>query len=146
MAGEEFMTLGSESISGGPEAIIGLIASMFLIFLVISVVMYVFMGFAFMSIAKKAKLPTPGLAWIPGVGPLIIAYQASKMHWWPWLLLIGSVIPFLNFFTGLAFMVFAIIWLWKTFEAVNKPGWFALLSIIPIVNFIVIGIAAWSKD
>jgi len=139
MAGEELMNLGVGTI-------FSLIAGMFVIFLLIFVALYVFMGFAFMSIAKKAKLSTPGLAWIPGVGPLIITYQASKMHWWPWLLLIGCAIPILNIFASIAFMVFTIIWLWKTFEAINKPGWFAILMLIPVVNMIIIGVTAWSKN
>lgn len=107
---------------------------------------YVYMSLAFMAIAKKAKLKTPGLAWIPGIGPEIIAYQTSKMHWWPWLLLIGYLIPFVSGLFGIVFAVFGVIWQWKMFEAVKKPGWWALLSIIPIVGLVMVGVAAWSKD
>jgi magnesium-transporting ATPase (P-type) len=107
--------------------------------------MYIFMAFAFKAMAKKANLKNPNLAWIPFVGPLILAFQASKMHWWPWLLLIGTVIPFLNFITGIVFMVFAIIWHWKLFEAIKKPGWWAILMLVPIANIIVIALGAWGK-
>jgi len=126
--------------------LVALIAGMFVLFLVIAVAMYVLLGFAFTSIGRKANLKTPELAWIPGVGPLIIAYQASNMHWWPWLLLIGCVIPFVNILASIAFGVFTIIWMWKTFEAIKKPGWWAILLLIPVVNIIMICIAAWSKD
>ena len=98
-----------------------------------------------MAMAKKARLPTPGLAWLPGVGPAIIAFQASKMAWWPWLLLIGMFIPVLNFVFMTAFLVFATIWQWKLFEAINKPGWWAILCLIFPLNLIFWGIAAWSK-
>ena len=128
------------------EEVLALLAAFALFAFFAFVVMYIYMGFAFMAIGKKAKLETPGLAWIPFVGPMIIAYQASKMHWWPWLLYIGIIIPVLNTLASLALSVVFIIWLWKTYEVINKPGWWALLMIIPIVGLIFVGIAAWSKD
>lgn len=106
---------------------------------------YIYMGFAYTAIGKKAKLKNPSLAWIPFVGPAIIAFQASKMPWWPWLLLIGTIIPFVGWIFSIAFAVFWIIWHWKLFEKIKKPNWWAILLIIPIVNFVIIGIAAWSK-
>jgi hypothetical protein len=122
-----------------------LMAGMMFVFVFVFAALYVYLGFAFMAIAKKAKLKQPALAWIPAVGPLIIAYQTSKMHWWPWLLLIGYVIPVIGWIAQIAFAVFAVIWLWKMFEKIKRPGWWAILCIIPIVNFVLFGIAAWSK-
>ncbi|MDG5816830.1 hypothetical protein QA601_17165 [Chitinispirillales bacterium ANBcel5] len=104
---------------------------------------YIYISFAFMVIGKKAKLSHPGLAWIPGLGMFIVAFQASKMHWWPWLLLIGFLIPFVNVVALILFLVYSIIWDWKMFQAINKPGWLALLLFVPIVNFVIMGIAAW---
>ncbi len=135
MAYEELMT----------GEILALIAGMILISIIVAIGLYIYTSFAFMAIAKKAKQKNPGLAWIPGVGPLIIAYQTSKMHWWPWLLLIGCLIPFLGWIATMTFWVFSIIWMWKMFEKVKKPGWWAILMIIPIVGLIMVGIAAWSK-
>lgn len=107
--------------------------------LVVSIGAYVFVSFAFMAIARKNKQSSPGIAWIPGVGPLIIAFRAAKMHWWPWLLLIGAIIPLLNFIVILVFAVFAIIWMWKMFEAVGRPGWWGLVpSIISILSEVLI--------
>ena len=122
-----------------------LIAGMIFIFVLICIGLYIYISFAFMAIARKAKLKSPGLAWIPGVGPAIIAFQTSKMHWWPWLLLIGYIIPAVNGLFSLAFMVFYIIWMWKMFEVVKKPGWWSIFVIIPPVWLVFIGIAAWSK-
>ncbi|MGV8162989.1 MAG: hypothetical protein ACP5N2_06685 [Candidatus Nanoarchaeia archaeon] len=133
-------------MAGVAGGLIALIASMILFFVVLAIAIYVYMGFAFMAIAKKANLEAPGLAWIPAVGPVIIAYQASKMHWWPWLLLIGCIIPFVNFIAAPVFTVFAIIWMWKMYEAIKRPGWWAIMMIIPIVGLVFAGIAAWSKD
>ena len=126
-------------------AIIALIAGMLLVFSIIMLGLYIFLSFAYMAIGRKAGLKTPELAWIPGVGPLILAFQASKMHWWPWLLIIGTFIPVVNGLFSLAFMVFAIIWHWKLFEAISKPGWWAIIMLIPIVGLIFIAIAAWGK-
>ncbi len=121
----------------------------FILMFVISIGVYIYTSFAFMNLAKKNRQNSPGLAWIPGVGPLIVSYKASKMHWWPWLLLIGLVIPFVNFVIMIVFMVFAFIWMWKLFEAVGKPGWWPLLSLIPFVGpilfMVFLGIAAWGK-
>lgn len=129
--------------------ILAFLAGMIVLVVIISIGLYIYMSFAYMAIGKKAKLKSPGLAWIPGVGPAIIAFQTSKMHWWPWLLLIGFIIPFLNFIAILVFVVFAIIWQWKMLEAVKRPGWWVLLSLIPAVGtliwLIMVGIAAWGE-
>ena len=128
------------------EEFLALLAAFALFTFFAFVVLYIYMGFAFMAIGKKAKLETPALSWIPFVGPMIIAYQASKMHWWPWLLYIGIILPFLNILASLALTVVFIVWLWKTYEAINKPGWWALLIPIPVVGLVFMGVAAWSKD
>jgi hypothetical protein len=132
-----------ELIGGG---LLALIMGMIVVFIIVGIALYIYMSFAFMAIGRKAKLKTPELAWIPGVGPLILAFQTSKMHWWPWLLLIGTLIPVIGFIFSITFAVFAVIWYWKMFEAIKRPGWWALLCLIPIVNFVLYGIAAWSKD
>lgn len=115
------------------------------VFLVLLLAVYIYLSFAYSAIGRRAKVRSPGIAWFPFLGPLIIAYRSSRMHWWPWLLLIGMVIPFINIFANLAFFVVSIIWHWKMFESVKRPGWWAILNVIPIVNFIVIGMAAWGK-
>ncbi|MDE1848790.1 MAG: hypothetical protein KGH55_02050 [Nanoarchaeota archaeon] len=109
------------------------------------IAVWVYMAFAFTAIAKKLKYKYPGIAWIPFVGPLIIAFQASKMHWWPWLLLIGYVVPVIGWIATVTFWVFSIIWMWKMFERIKRPGWWAILMIVPIVGLVMIGVAAWGK-
>ncbi len=123
----------------------------FLVFLLILIiVIYIYSTIAMMAIAKKANHPHPALVWIPLVGPLLVTSQIAKMPWWPILLLLGTWIPIAGYAFTLAFLIFSFIWIWKTFEAVNKPGWWVLLSLIPLVGtviyLILLGVAAWSKD
>jgi hypothetical protein len=134
--------LAGGALAGG---LVALIMGMLVVAIIICFILWIYLSLAYMAIGKKAQLSTPGLAWIPGVGPAIIAFQASKMHWWPWLLIIGMFIPFIGAIFSIAFAVYYIIWSWKMFEAVDKPGWWAILLLIPIVNLIMVGIAAWSK-
>ncbi len=135
--------IDSSTLLGG--GIFAMLAGfVFLAFLIV-IGLYIYTSFAYMAMAKKAKQPSPGLAWIPMVGPAIIAFKSSKMHWWPWLILIGLFIPLISGITNLAFFIFVVIWRWKLMEDIKKPGWWSLLMIIPVVNLIMIGIAAWSK-
>jgi len=139
------MDLSSLGGAGAVGAIMAIIAGMLAVFLVIGIILWVYMGFAFTAIGKKAKVRYPALAWIPGIGPALVAFNASGMHWWPWLLLLITAIPYIGSIASLAFSVYSIIWMWKMFEEINKPGWWAILMLIPIVNLVVIGMAAWGK-
>ena len=132
--------------AGGVAAVLAILAAVFLFAVVASIVVYVYSSFAFMAIAKKVKYSTPGIAWVPAVGPLLITSKTAKMHWWPILLLIVFPIPYIGGLAGLAVAVFSIIWLWKTFEVLKRPGWWAILCIIPIVGLVMIGIAAWGDS
>ncbi len=136
---EELMRIGS--IAG--LIALGTIAVMIILVIVVGV--YIYTSFAFLAIARKVKFKHPKIAWIPAVGPLLIMSKTAKMHWWPILLLIGMVVPFIGSVALLILAVYSVIWLWKTFEALKRPGWWAILCIIPVVNLIFIGIAAWSK-
>jgi hypothetical protein len=119
---------------------------MFGFFLFILVVgLYIYSSLALVAIAKKANHPSPNLAWIPFVGPAIVSSQIAGMPWWPILFVLGAVVPFIGFAFSLAFCVFSIIWMWKTFEKIGKPGWWAIMVLLPIVYFILLGVAAWSK-
>lgn len=146
----DLTSMNSAAGSSFMPALVTIILGMLVAVLVVGIIIWIYTALAFMAIGRKAKDSMPGLAWIPGVGPTIIAFRAAKMAWWPWLLLIAFVIPFVNFLAIIAFMIFAIIWQWKMFEAISRPGWWALMPIIPVVGGIIwlvmVGIAAWSKN
>ena len=124
----------------------------------IAIAAYIFMSFAFMRLGKKTNQQNSALAWIPGVGPLIIAFNATKNDVKPWwALLIGFVtalISMIFFVIGgssnvamiiigvviliaalvflVYFSVYTYIWNWKLFIAVKKPGWWALIPLFSI--------------
>ncbi len=122
-------------------------------FLIIVFLFYVYFSFVYSKIGKKAKLESPGIAWMPFFGKLAIIFEASKMHWWPFLvwvlgftlsyllIVIGGIIGFnalkiffiigliLSLVISIIVFVMGIIWHWKTYEAVNKPGWFILIPV-----------------
>lgn len=139
-----------------------LVVGLMVAVVIIAIVVWIYTSLAFMAISRKAKQKYPGLAWIPGVGPIIVSFIAAKMSWWPWLLLIGVLVMWIPMagiviysIAMIIFAVYAIIWQWKLFEKIGKPGWWAVVPvgvIIPIVGFlfeigylVLIGIAAWSK-
>ncbi|MFT4310599.1 MAG: hypothetical protein ACMXYC_03130 [Candidatus Woesearchaeota archaeon] len=68
-------------------ALAGLLGIIMGIVLLTVLIFYIYTSFCFMKIGQKANDSAPALAWIPLVGPSIIAFRASNMHWWPWLLL-----------------------------------------------------------
>ena len=106
---------------------------------------YIFYSWAYMDIGKRAKVKNFELAWIPFVGPIIIAYLASGMDWWPWLLLAGYFVPIAGIVAPFVFSVYVIIWTWEMFEKSGRAGWLSILTLIPVVNFIVLGIVAWGE-
>lgn len=131
------------------KAFAGLIAGLVILAVIIGIAVYIYQSFAYMSIGKKAKVKNPGLAWIPFIGPIIIAYETSDRHWWPWLLLIGLVIPIVNILAAILFAVFVLVWKWDMLEEINRPGWWILISLIPVVGmiawWILLGVAAWGE-
>ena len=79
------------------------------------------------------------------------------MHWGSWLLYVpmifGAILgdeflaaDVLYFVSGGVFLVYAIIWYWKMFIAVNRPGWWALMIFIWPVLLILIEVAAWGGN
>ncbi len=141
-----------------------------LIFAFIFLFNYLYMAFAFMYIGKKARLNEPRLSWIPFLGPMIIAMQAAKMHWWPLILfcagnltmlagfillfnvsaISGILILIIGYILLLISVIYYFVWQWKMLEAIGKPGWWVLMILIPqvgvIIYYVFIGLAAWSKN
>ena len=127
-------------LTGGLAATLGAF-SIFFVILVIAI--YVYMALALMTIAKKTNTENAWLAWIP-IANIYLMTQVAGVPGWVTLAIILPVIPFIG---ALAFMVvFAWMW-WKISEVRKRPGWWGILiAVVPIVNFVLIGMLAWSDS
>lgn len=141
--GEQIAPLIAESGSG--EVLV--FGGVLLIALVVGLAIYIYVSFALMTLAKKMKMERPWLAFIP-VANLYLMSKMAKMHWWPVLLVVGTLFSAVSDFFAFALTVFAVIWMWKIFQEFKKPGWWAILMPIPflsIIYWVLLGITAWGK-
>lgn len=121
-----------EEIPRGAQA--AFLGGMMLIFLLFFAVIYIYMGLALQTIAKKTNTENGWMAWIPIVNVFLMLNIARKPLWW----FILCLIPFVN-------IVIAIIVWMGIAEARNKPNWWGILMIVPFVGIIVPGYLAWSE-
>ncbi|MFH0752804.1 MAG: hypothetical protein V1914_04395 [archaeon] len=123
---------------------------------VILLAVYVYFAFALQTVAIKTKTPNAWLAWIP-IANIYLTTAIAQVPLWNFLVflafwfvsLLGGVIPFLG--EGFIPIVGSIAtagltawWWWRIAEARNKQGWLGLLMLVPILNFVIVGIIAWS--
>lgn len=124
-------------------AVLGtLFAGGMLIFMLgILFVLYLYMGFAMMTIAKKVGEPNGWLAFIP-IANLYLFVKLAGLPGAYALIFLVAIIPVLG---GLAVMVFYI-YLWvKIAERRGFPNWYGVLIIVPLVNLILPGYIAWGN-
>jgi len=105
-------------------------------------IFYVYFSMALMTIAKKTGTDPAWLAWIP-IFNLFLMVKIAEAPLWSLLLLLLVFIPFIGWLPFLGVMIW---WWWKIAERRGKPGWFALLFLIPLVNLIVVGVIAWHES
>ncbi len=131
-----------EAIAG--MAILGALSIFSLLF---GLLVYFYLAFALMTLAKRMKMEKAWLAFIP-VANIYLMSKMAKMPSWPIFLIIGAVIPIIGALFAIALTVFVVIWMWKIFEYFNKPGWWAVLMPFPLANivfFVFLGITAWGE-
>jgi len=109
--------------------------------LVIALIFYVYNALVLVAIAKKTNTQNPWLAWIPFAN-LYLMTQIAKVPWWTFLVVFLSWIPFVGALAVLAVVTW---WWWKISEARQRPGWWALLMLIPGVNLVMMGLLAWTE-
>ncbi|MFA5073466.1 MAG: DUF5684 domain-containing protein [Nitrospirota bacterium] len=102
----------------------------FILFLAI----YFFTCLCHYRIAKKLDIPAAWLAWIPILQIWIFFKSAGKSLWW----IIPCLIPFLNLF------VISYLWICLV-ENLGHNKWLGLLMLIPGVNFVFLGLLAFSS-
>ncbi len=109
--------------------------------LIVTLVMYIYFAVALMTIAKRTNTLRGWLAFIP-IANVYLMTQIAGLPAWYTLAVLLPIIPLLG---GLAALVAMVYFWWKIAEAINKPGWWGVLIIVPIVNLVIVGIMAWSK-
>ena len=99
---------------------------------------YIYFALALMTIAKKLDHPNPWFAWIPILNAVLLLQMGDKS---PWFILL-ALIP------GLGALILAIISIIAVMNICEKRGYdklLGLLMLIPLANFILLGMLAWGK-
>jgi len=121
-------------------AAFGIATGLLTMFLVIFAICYVYCAFALMTIAKKLKTKDAWMAWIPFLNYYYLTRISRVSPLWT-LALLGLLIPFAGWFmAGVAIWMF-----WRIAEMRKLPGWISILLIVPLLNFVILGIIAWYK-
>jgi len=145
---------------------VGLILLLMLIIFILIIAIYVYTALAYMSIAKRTNTKYPWLAWIPIANIYLLTSVAllpiAIFIWYLVLFIAGLIVYYASFDYALAqpttwglivsyafFIAGAIlmvyVW-WKVAQRLNRPEWWGILMIIPIVNFVFLGIMAWGNS
>ncbi len=119
----------------------GWMAAMGVGMIIVSIALYIYMALALMYMARRLKTPNAWLAWIPIANIYLVTQMAGKSGWWT-LMVLAPAVPFIG---GIAFAAVMVWFLWIVAEKLKFPGWTSLLTIIPVVNLIILGIWAWAK-
>lgn len=125
-----------------------ILAGFMIFFLLLFLVIYIYSSLTLMFIAKKLNMPNVWMAWIPFLN-FYLLLKMAKMSPYFLLLFIGAFIPYIGFIFSIANILVTIVILYKICEARKRPGWWALLTLIPFFGviwyFILMGILAWGK-
>ncbi len=117
-----------------PALLTGLFAGFAMILLAISVAFYIYWCLCLFMIAGKLDVPSPWTAWIPFVQIWTFVTAAGKPWWWILLLFV----PLLNIIVG--------IYLWVCItENLGRNKWLGLLTLVPLVNLVFIGVLAFAR-
>ena len=125
-------------LGGGLFALAGL---MLLVLGIVFLAIYLYMAIALMTIGNKTKTKNSWLAFIP-IANIYLMTQIAKVSGWWTLLILAAWIPIVG---SLALAALAIYLWWLIAERRGRPGWWGILMIIPIINFIIVGLLAWGK-
>jgi hypothetical protein len=132
MANEELMAAGG---------LLAFFAAMAVFFIVLAIATYIYMAIVLMSIAKKTNTPNGWMAWIP-IANIILALNIAGLPWyWVFAILVGAipVIGSLALCAGAAYVFYLIA------EKRKFPGWYGILCALPLINFVFMGIIAWTE-
>lgn len=120
---------------GIPMMLGGLFAGFALVFLGISLAVYLFFSYCLYRIAVKLDCPAAWTAWVPILNLWPQVGSAGKPWWWILLLFV----PLVGFFIW--------VYLWMCIvENLGRNKWLGLLMLVPLVNMIYMAVLAFSRD
>ena len=132
------MALGSVA---GLGSLMALFAGILVFVIVFFIAIYIYMALALMAIAKRTGTPNGWLAWIPIANVYLMLQIAGISGWWT----LGILATFIPVVGTLAVVAGSVYVYWMISEKVGRPGWWGILMILPIVNFIILGMLAWGN-
>jgi hypothetical protein len=120
----DFLNLFASSTNDAAAVAAG--GMMFMVQMIFAIGLYLIMGFALMTIAKKLGEENGWWGFVPILNLLLMVKLAQKEMWW----VILFFIPCVNIvIMVMCWMVIA--------ERRGKPNWMGILMIVPCVNWIV---------
>lgn len=125
----------TDDIAAVGSAFAGLAFIWIAICFLMGIAVYVYSSLAYMNIAKKLNYPNPWFAWIPILN-IVLHFQIGGMSGWFVLLML---VPLAN-------IVVYVIAMMNICEKLGKEKLLGLLALVPIANYILLGILAWDKD
>jgi hypothetical protein len=133
------------------------LGAFFVVLLILGIACYVYLALCLQTIAKKTHTPNGWLAWIPIGNFVLMINIARKPMWWmaPFLVpfaapvaapLVGKVWWVVLGALSILDLVLSVM-LWMAIaKARNKPGWWGILILVPLVGLVVPGYLAFSGD
>lgn len=106
--------------------VMGLMAGIWLVWLIIIVVIYLYFAITLMLIAKKTNTENPWWAWVPILNLFLFFKIARKPLWW----IILLFIPLVN-------IVMMIVTWMEIAKVRGKPDWLGILIIVPVISFFI---------
>lgn len=142
LSGVDLNTILGGALGGAVTAIIG---AAILVAVILFAALYIYGALALRAIAKRTKHKPLWMAWVP-IANIILMLKIAKLQW-QWIFAIFlNAIPHIGGWLLLAGMVYV---LWKICEVRHRPGWWAVLIVIPGIGplwyLVLLGILAWSK-
>ena len=107
---------------------------------------YVFLALALMRIGNKLRYEYSWLAWIPIANIFMVASLAGLPAWVPAVLVVGLVIPFLNYIVASCWAAFVIYCVLQIAKKLGKPDYYCALMYVPLLNLWVMYDMAWGAQ
>jgi hypothetical protein len=109
-----------------------------IISIVVSLGVYIYMAFALMTIAKRLNMENTWYAWVPILNAILLFKMGEQ----------NPMLLFLLLIPGVGALIVGIISIIAIMNICEKRGYdklLGLLMLVPIANFVLLGMLAWGK-